>query len=282
MRKINKPIQVPQQLLDKQAEIEADLIRDKNNFDFQARHHSAPIYQDLKQIYHGKCAYCENKLVFSGDFDNRLSVEHYRPKSAYWWLYLEWTNLFPVCKKLCNTPKGDDFPISGTPATVSFLVSGGLDWTKCKVSAVDLMNEKPLLLHPDVDNGADFFYFKPNGEIAAQDGLSAENEIRANSMLFILNNSTHVDNRRAEIDQMQTDFINKLDIFAAQFVGGYSSKNIENHFLPFFTNLYEMSLPEQKYSLLFESMLLYFDSFFLTLLNPTQLNIAIEAIDVCL
>jgi uncharacterized protein (TIGR02646 family) len=162
MRKINKPVQVPQKLLDKQAEIEADLIRDKKNFKFKACHHSAPIYQDLKQIYHGKCAYCENKLVCVGDFDNRFSVEHYRPKSAYWWLYLEWTNLFPTCKRPCNHSKADNFIIDGIPATAPLSSSGNLVWDKCKVSDIDLLNEKPHFLHPDVDNGEEYFYFTPD------------------------------------------------------------------------------------------------------------------------
>jgi hypothetical protein len=107
-------------------------------------------------------------------------------------------------------------------------------------------------------------------------------QIRGVSMFLILNHNIHIDNRRAEIDQMQRFFINELNTFTAQFAGGYSSKDIENHFLPFFNLLKANSAPEQKYSLLFESMLLYFDSFFLTSLNLTQLNIAIEAIDICL
>lgn len=59
-----------------------------------------------------KCAYCEAplKAVAYGD------VEHYRPKSVYWWLAYSYENYLASCT-LCNQAfKKDFFPIGGPAA----------------------------------------------------------------------------------------------------------------------------------------------------------------------
>ncbi len=56
-----------------------------------------------------KCAYCEapTSTVAHGD------VEHFRPKSKYWWLAYCFDNYLFACQ-ICNQIyKGDDFPFSG-------------------------------------------------------------------------------------------------------------------------------------------------------------------------
>lgn len=63
----------------------------------------------LKEETADKCAYCEanTAVVAHGD------VEHFRPKSAYWWLALCVDNYVYSCQ-ICNqTHKGDGFPIAG-------------------------------------------------------------------------------------------------------------------------------------------------------------------------
>jgi len=61
----------------------------------------------LKKESFGKCAYCEanTDVVAHGD------VEHYRPKSIYWWLAYTYDNYLFACQ-ICNqTYKSDHFPI---------------------------------------------------------------------------------------------------------------------------------------------------------------------------
>ena len=61
----------------------------------------------LKKESCGKCAYCEanTEVVAHGD------VEHYRPKSIYWWLAYTYDNYLYACQ-ICNqTYKSDNFPI---------------------------------------------------------------------------------------------------------------------------------------------------------------------------
>lgn len=58
----------------------------------------------------GKCAYCESPTdsVAHGD------VEHYRPKSKYWWLAYCYDNYLYACQ-ICNqVHKGDEFPVHAT------------------------------------------------------------------------------------------------------------------------------------------------------------------------
>lgn len=65
--------------------------------------------KQLKAESFGKCAYCESdtEKVAHGD------VEHFRPKSIYWWLALCVDNYNYSCQ-LCNqTYKSDEFPVQG-------------------------------------------------------------------------------------------------------------------------------------------------------------------------
>lgn len=64
----------------------------------------------LKRETGGKCAYCESPTdtVAHGD------VEHFRPKSRYWWLAYCYDNYLYSCQ-ICNeVHKGDEFPIHAT------------------------------------------------------------------------------------------------------------------------------------------------------------------------
>jgi hypothetical protein len=69
----------------------------------------------LKSDSEGKCAYCESPtdVVAHGD------VEHFRPKSIYWWLVYCFDNHLFVCQ-ICNQSyKGDNFPLSPHAATMT-------------------------------------------------------------------------------------------------------------------------------------------------------------------
>lgn len=67
------------------------------------------IKRALVEMFHGKCAYCESKIVHV-DYGH---IEHFRPKSIdrFRSLAFEWENLFLACAK-CNGPeyKADRFP----------------------------------------------------------------------------------------------------------------------------------------------------------------------------
>jgi uncharacterized protein (TIGR02646 family) len=73
---------------------------------FKANRWKVAKKQLIKEV-HGKCAYCEApaSMVAFGD------VEHYRPKSIYWWLTYSYDNLLLSCE-LCNEKfKKTKFPV---------------------------------------------------------------------------------------------------------------------------------------------------------------------------
>jgi len=69
-----------------------------------------PAKDQLRSEAHGKCAYCEapTDMVAHGD------VEHFRPKSKYWWLAYCYDNYLYACQVCNETFKLDHFDIDGT------------------------------------------------------------------------------------------------------------------------------------------------------------------------
>lgn len=129
----------------------------------------------LKAETEGKCAYCEAnaQVVAHGD------VEHYRPKSVYWWLAYTYDNYLYSCQ-ICNQVyKSDNFPISGyafpAPGIVADTPDGELDkWignispdplaiTECYTLHKYLLAhiaEEALLINPYIDDPAKFFKYE--------------------------------------------------------------------------------------------------------------------------
>ena len=139
---------------------------------FEFKQYKSPdVKLALKNLFNGKCAYCETRL--SGDSE----VEHFRPKgevtedqshAGYWWLAHTWANILPSCihcnqkrrQHLITTQttldefkslmqkapdksygKGNHFPISGVRVTCD----------KDMLTA-----EKHHLLDPTQDNPDDY------------------------------------------------------------------------------------------------------------------------------
>lgn len=123
----------------------------------------------------GKCAYCEaNTQVVAHD-----DVEHYRPKSIYWWLAYCYENYLVSCA-ICNEVyKRDQFPTK-KDATVQgknlsqitdqeleilasvlnpdpFEEAEGLGFNEFKEA---LQKEEALLINPYLDNPEDFFAYE--------------------------------------------------------------------------------------------------------------------------
>ncbi len=121
------------------------------------------VREKLNLYYHKKCAYCETYC--------KAEIEHYRPKKGvtedpnhrgYYWLCYEWSNLVPSCR-YCNTEggKGNRFPIKNARiAAPVFDASGKIDKTHSLAAASTLRSEEPYLLHPEIDDSAQFLTFR--------------------------------------------------------------------------------------------------------------------------
>lgn len=96
-------------------------------FEFEAYRHP-DLVNVLQSLFHGKCAYCEARYGATG----YVEIEHHRPKSIYYWLAADWSNLLPACKR-CNNGKLAKFP---------------LERDKLVRKPGDEKREKPLLLNP--------------------------------------------------------------------------------------------------------------------------------------
>jgi uncharacterized protein (TIGR02646 family) len=131
---------------------------DKN---FESRDFDNGIYAHaevklaLAEIQHGKCCFCESKILHISYGD----VEHYRPKAGwiqenetlnkpgYYWLAYDWDNLLLSCQ-ICNQRnKKNYFPISSS--------------SKRALSHHENISiEQPLFIHPVNDEVESLIFFK--------------------------------------------------------------------------------------------------------------------------
>ncbi len=131
--------------------------------------------KQLKKESNGKCAYCEanTEVVAHGD------VEHFRPKSMYWWLAYTYDNYLYACQ-ICNQIyKSDHFPIAASrfpePAINPDTTDTEIDYLVGSISPdpidinqkytlqkfIDNHNaEGALLLNPYFDNPATVFAYE--------------------------------------------------------------------------------------------------------------------------
>jgi hypothetical protein len=66
------------------------------------------VKSQLAAMQHIKCCYCDKREEQAKYRD----VEHYRPKSVYWWLAWTWENLLFSCVDCNREYKRDQFPLS--------------------------------------------------------------------------------------------------------------------------------------------------------------------------
>lgn len=107
----------------------------------------------LKIFYNHKCCYCEQRV-------ESYHVEHYRPKSLYWWLAYSWDNLLLICPA-CNTAKLNKFKILYSKANYSPLDLPNIHSLRDIYDVI----ENPCLLNPECDDLDKMWVFNTKGEI---------------------------------------------------------------------------------------------------------------------
>lgn len=151
MIRIRKPAEAPKKLaVDGKAETEKnkqlykqfedEYKTGERKFEFKASVYGHKSVKDaLKKAQHHKCCFCEKKTE-SGD------VEHFRPKSGYYWLAYEWDNLFYCCPKCNRSFKRNLFSLA--------------DDSKRAESHLDnIDDEEALLIHPAKENPEELIEF---------------------------------------------------------------------------------------------------------------------------
>jgi hypothetical protein len=177
----------------------------------------------LKFESHGKCAYCEadTAVVAHGD------VEHFRPKSRYWWLAYCYDNYAFSCQVCNQVYKSDSFGITGkrlappvlpavapaNPAELMALVAG---LCPDPATATDAFigklfgAERADLPHPYVDDPERLFAWKviaPTQEVwlvVADTSTKARKAVKAAEEVLGLNRTELLRLRWNDYDQLET------------------------------------------------------------------------------
>ena len=129
MRKIEKSSRIPKSLINApvprcQAEVYATIYK------------ADDVRDQLVADQHSKCAYCECSLTKEYN-----DVEHYRPKSIYYQLGHEWTNLLYACPKCNRSCKRDEFPL------------------KDESQRGNIAHEEPLIINPTTEDPSEHIVY---------------------------------------------------------------------------------------------------------------------------
>ena len=177
MRKIEKDLaDIPQSLVVAEGQLthtrRKDLIKKGAYIDSEAnnsRYKLPDIKEKLENLYHHKCAYCENKV-------EQGHVEHYRPKKLYPWLAYSWDNLIYGCPT-CNQFKGIPFDIVGKRVAPPKITDDLTDINTWSSQRYDQL-EKPMFLNPERDDLKDVFLFDMQGHIKGNNNPRADYTIK--------------------------------------------------------------------------------------------------------
>lgn len=149
MIRIKKPEKIPQILETKGAEKCAEMCstQDTGKHDFDKRIYGhRDVKRTLCEIQNDKCVFCETQFTHDSPGD----VEHFRPKSIYYWLAYDWKNLFLACEECNRSHKKDKFPL--------------LNENERAITHLnDVAREQPLFIHPANENPEEFISFR--GEV---------------------------------------------------------------------------------------------------------------------
>jgi uncharacterized protein (TIGR02646 family) len=164
MIKINKDLsQVPASLnSDKTQQRRQELVNNQgfiNKDVYNSRYKMADIKEKLEEIYQHKCAFCEKKIE---EFD----VEHFRPKSIYYWLAYSWDNLLMACGT-CNTHKNNHFETLQNRVSLN-----PSDLANNKIHQLAHIYddiEQNSFIHPELEDIEHLLIFEKNGEISSND-----------------------------------------------------------------------------------------------------------------
>ncbi len=116
------------------------------------------VKDKLGKIYSSKCAFCESAV-------ERSDVEHFRPKSIYYWLAYSWDNLLYCCPT-CNGFKSNNFELETGFNRVDF--SGNTD--KIHLLCAEYQEiEHNKFVNPEKEEFTDKLIFHKNGKIESKD-----------------------------------------------------------------------------------------------------------------
>jgi uncharacterized protein (TIGR02646 family) len=167
---------------------------------YHSRYKTNDVKEALASLYQRKCAFCEQSI-------ESFHVEHFRPKSVYYWLAYSWDNLLLICP-LCNSKKGNRFETQQPPAEFQ---PDALDSIHGLAETYGTQEEN-LLLHPELDELQHAFGFEESGEIKA-------NNENARAIYTIetcgLNRDVLVEERKRIYDKIMNRIVDRIAEFVS-------------------------------------------------------------------
>jgi len=160
-----------------------ELIKKYKEPGFPNEENFKAIWKNLKKIFWKKqnkcCCICEKRLsdIYS------IDIDHYRPKTIYWWLAHNPKNYYLTCAECNRSNKRAQFPLYR-------------DHLPTKYAERKILEEKPLLLNPMYDNHVEYFeltfiiHSQTNERIAIlkpKKGLNEELLARAEKTIEVFN-----------------------------------------------------------------------------------------------
>ena len=152
------------------------------------------------------CAYCENRCAASasGDQPNRESVDHFRPRSKFSDLSLDWLNLVYACQR-CNGTKGNLWPAESDVVNRRFAVVAGFVPVTAYVNPNIIAGQRPahefFEFYVDGANGGQIV---PAAPLPVGERLMAQRTIED---LDLNDDYSRVDDRLPELRTDRLDFI---------------------------------------------------------------------------
>ncbi|MDX1957892.1 MAG: retron system putative HNH endonuclease [Leptospiraceae bacterium] len=192
MIKIHKDLnKIPKSLQDKKTNEALDkMIQNKKYNNKSDKYYRAEdVKEELAKIYFSKCAYCETRI-------EATEIDHFRPKSIYYWLAFSWDNLLISCRT-CNSKKWDQFKIKNQrevydPNDRANIHSLGLKYN---------LSEDQFLINPEQVDPEALIEYELNGSIQS-------NDEKMNSTIkeLKLNRGFLIQNRKSLIDEIEKKF----------------------------------------------------------------------------
>ena len=162
MRKIEKSAHIPDTLQNAPIPTCADEVK-------STYYRADDVRNQLLEDQHDKCAYCECRIP--KDYND---VEHYRPKSIYYWLGHDWNNLLYACPVCNRTYKKTKFPLKNEASRVT--TPGSLD------------GEEPLIINPAFEEPANHIRFNRHIMVGITDeGRETINTFHLNDRRVLVN-----------------------------------------------------------------------------------------------
>jgi len=122
---------------------------------YNSRYKHKDVKERLEEkLYYWKCAYCEQRI-------EGYHVEHYRPKSIYYWLAYSWDNLLFCCSR-CNQFKLNFFEVKKRVTIGDFSITDihnlGKKYDKY---------EQPKFINPEKENIEPHLIYDKKGQVTS-------------------------------------------------------------------------------------------------------------------